>query len=308
MHHDWGVSTPTGSGLQRRLTSLGLSVSSSLGATVRSFRNSRPPFPFWPYLPLARKVHPQQPLWTRPEIGQYRLRLALTEADRLKACRLRFEVFNLELGEGLASSFATGLDQDKFDMVCDHLLIEDVRDGAIVGTYRMQSGTMAKRHFGYYSAREFDFAPFERIRPMVLELGRASIASEHRSSEVLTLLWRGITQYAQNNGLRYMLGCSSLNTNDPDTGWAIYGQLQSFLAKPEFQTVPTKAFQLPAPATNDLPAAKVPKLLKTYLAVGSRICGAPALDQEFGTIDFLTLLDLEAMSPAAKGRFCHTPQ
>lgn len=299
--------------MQRKLTSLG----ASLGATVkRSFRKGRP-LPFWPHgafpaqlvsRALPSPVAPKQPLWTRPEIGQYRLRLAMTEEDRLRACRLRFEVFNLELGEGLASSYATGLDQDKFDMVCDHLLIEDMRDRSIVGTYRMQSGTMAKRHFGYYSAREFDLSPFEPVRPMVLELGRASIASEHRSHEVLTLLWRGITQYAQNNGLRYMLGCSSLNTNDPDTGWAIYSQLTSFLAKPEFQTTPTKAFRLAPASTPELPAAKVPKLLKTYLAVGSRICGAPALDQEFGTIDFLTLLDLEEMSPAAKSRFCHTPQ
>jgi putative hemolysin len=48
---------------------------------------------------------------------------------------------------------------------------------------------------------------------------------------------------------------------------------------------------------------KVPKLLKTYIAVGARIGGAPAWDREFGTIDFLTLLDLAQLSPAAKHRF-----
>lgn len=294
--------TSNGLGLQRKLASLG----SSFGATVQSFRGglSRPSF-------TARRIAPHahssaQPLWSRPEIGQYRLRLATTEQDRRNACRLRFEVFNLELGEGLAASYATGLDQDRFDMVCDHLLIEDMRDGSIVGTYRMQSGTMAKRHFGYYSAREFDFAPFSHLRPMILELGRASIASEHRSSEVVTLLWRGITQYAQNNGLRYLLGCSSLNTADADTGWAIYHQLTPFLARPEFQTKPTKPFRLTPPSSSQLPAAKIPKLLKTYLAVGSRICAPPAFDREFGTIDFLTLIDLEEMTPAAKSRFCHT--
>ena len=37
----------------------------------------------------------------------------------------------------------------------------------------------------------------------------------------------------------------------------------------------------------------MPKLLKTYLAIGARICAPPAWDREFGTIDFLTLLDLE---------------
>jgi putative hemolysin len=50
-------------------------------------------------------------------------------------------------------------------------------------------------------------------------------------------------------------------------------------------------------------SVKVPKLLKTYLAIGARICSAPAWDREFGTIDFLTLLDLKAISPSARNRF-----
>jgi putative hemolysin len=47
----------------------------------------------------------------------------------------------------------------------------------------------------------------------------------------------------------------------------------------------------------------VPKLLKTYLAIGARIGGPPAWDQEFGTIDFLTLLDLKLLSSSARNRF-----
>jgi putative hemolysin len=33
-------------------------------------------------------------------------------------------------------------------------------------------------------------------------------------------------------------------------------------------------------------------LLRAYLTVGAQVCGPPALDAQFGTIDFLTLLDL----------------
>ena len=55
----------------------------------------------------------------------------------------------------------------------------------------------------------------------------------------------------------------------------------------------------------DPPASQVnvPKLLKTYLAIGARIGGPPAWDREFGTIDFLTLLDLKLISPSARNRF-----
>ena len=55
--------------------------------------------------------------------------------------------------------------------------------------------------------------------------------------------------------------------------------------------------------THPSTSTKIPKLLKTYLAIGARIAAPPAWDREFGTIDFLTLLDLNAVSPAARHRF-----
>ena len=55
--------------------------------------------------------------------GRYRIRLAKDGNDRLAACRLRFNVFNVGMGEGLSSSYSTGLDRDRFDEVCDHLIV-----------------------------------------------------------------------------------------------------------------------------------------------------------------------------------------
>ncbi len=236
-------------------------------------------------------------------LGRYHIRLAASLAEREAACRLRFRVFNIELGEGLQISYQTGLDQDQFDLFCDHLIVEDRSRREVVGTYRMQSGIAAGQKLGYYSEQEFDFAPYESIRGQVLELGRASIDREHRTSEVLTLLWRGIARYARFYHLRYLLGCSSLNSRHPREGWAVLNQLTPFLAPEPLRTRPTPAYELPPPDNSVILEVKVPKLLKTYIAVGARICGAPAWDREFGTIDFLTLLDLEHLSPAAKNRF-----
>ena len=237
------------------------------------------------------------------ELGRYQLRLAQSHQEREAACHLRFKVFNLELGEGWASSYSTGLDEDRFDHVCDHLIVEDRSTHAVVGTYRMQSGMQAARHLGYYSAQEFRFEPYENLRPLVLELGRASIDREHRSSEVLTLLWRGIAQYARSRGLRYLVGCSSLTSHDPAAGWSVYEQLTSFLVSEEYRTVPTPLYTLPPKNGGPDSLPKVPKLLRTYIGIGAKICGAPAWDVEFGTIDFLTLLDLQQVTPAARSRF-----
>lgn len=231
--------------------------------------------------------------------NRYRIRLAETTAEREAACRLRFEVFNAELGEGLADSRHTGMDQDPFDFFCDHLIVE--HGEAVVGTYRMQPGSTAVQHLGYYSEQEFDFAPYSGLRNEVLELGRAAIALKHRSSEVLTLLWRGIAAYARHYRLRYLIGCSSLNSRDLKEGWSVYRQLTPFLVPEELMTRPNPAYEL-EPAEMET-AAKVPKLLRTYIAVGARICATPAWDREFGTIDFLTLLDLAHLSPVARSRF-----
>jgi putative hemolysin len=254
------------------------------------------------------------------EVGRYRLRLAENVEDRDAACRLRFKVFNLELGEGLESSYQTGLDTDQFDLFCEHLLVEDKLTGRVVGTYRMQSGATAARNLGYYSEQEFEFAPYEPLRADILELGRASIDRDHRTPEVLTLLWRGIAQYASTMGLRYLIGCSSLTSKDPTEGWQVYRQLEHYRVSPEFETAPTADYVCPSEQegahAQPLPCqqdpskrisapiqASVPKLLKTYLATGARVCCPPAWDREFGTIDFLTLLDLKLLSPSARNRF-----
>jgi len=243
------------------------------------------------------------------------LRLAEAEEDREAACRLRFKVFNIELGEGLESSYRTGIDTDRFDRCCEHLLVEDLTEDnparRIVGTYRMQTGESAASNLGYYSEQEFSFTPYEPLRAGILELGRAAIDREHRTPEVLTLLWRGIAQYANDMDLRYLLGCSSLTSKDPAEGWQMYRQLEHYRVPPEFETVPTASFLCPTEQKDALSLqgeteripVKVPRLLRTYLSIGCRIGGPPAWDREFGTIDFLTFLDLRLLSSSARNRF-----
>ncbi len=226
---------------------------------------------------------------------RYRVHFARSEADVQAAQRLRFEVFNLELNEGLVSSHLTGRDEDAFDPVCEHLLVRDQTDGKVIGTYRMQSGVSAARHLGYYSEQEFDFGPFEAERTRVLELGRACIAAEHRNQSVLSLLWRGIFGHAHRRGLRYLMGCSSLSSLDEAGGLQTYRNLAThYLAEMDWRTLPVAACRCQEGPAEPL---AVPRLMVAYLAAGARVCGEPAIDREFGTIDFLTVLDIETLSP-----------
>jgi putative hemolysin len=245
------------------------------------------------------------PVPARPPERMYRLRLAADAADLRAAQSLRFRVFNLELREGLSASWATGLDADEFDTCCDHLLVEHLPSGAIVGTYRLQTGARAAQGRGYYSEREFDFAPYEPLRNELVELGRACIHAEHRSFAVLNLLWNGIADFARARQARWLIGCSSLTSQDGAAAAAAYARLAPHLVAPALRTQPRAAFACPldAPAPQ---APKIPKLLAAYLALGAEICGPPAIDHDFRTIDFLTLVDLSSPMLRAlqrRGRF-----
>jgi putative hemolysin len=236
--------------------------------------------------------------------SRYSAHFARSRPEIEAALRLRYEVFNVELREGLESSHATGRDEDAFDAFCDHLIVTEEATGAVIGTYRMQTGPLAARHLGYYSAQEFDFAPYEPFRPEIVELGRACIHRDHRTLAVLNLLWRAIADYAAAHRARYLVGCSSLTSQDAVLGAAMYRRFvdRGHLAATHLRTVPHPAFALPEMAEASDCAAP-PKLLRAYLALGAKICGPPAIDRAFRSIDFLTLMDCRELPAVVRGHF-----
>jgi putative hemolysin len=241
------------------------------------------------------------------EHGRYQVRFARSEAELDAVLRLRFNIFNLELGEGLESSFATGRDEDPFDRVCHHLIVEDRQTSTLVGTYRMQTGEMAKAGAGFYSDGEFDLAALPAgLTEQAVEVGRACITREHRNRVVLFLLWRGLARYMQTNRLRYLFGCCSLTSQDPEEGlWAMAhlernGQLHPSLVlppRPGYACIADSDFQ---PSQEPYP---LPALFRTYLRYGALVCGSPVIDREFKTIDFFVLFDLESLSPSKRELF-----
>jgi putative hemolysin len=233
----------------------------------------------------------------------FAVRLAQTLGDVVDCQRLRYLVFNLELGEGLDSSESTGLDRDKFDFICDHLMVHDTSIGKLVGTYRMQSGYRAKGNLGYYGEGIFDFRPFEGIRREVLELGRACVHQDYRNTAVLHMLWKGIARYAESCGARYLIGCSSLTSQDESEGAALYESLrEKYLVEPDLKTKPKPGNECRSNGAPPQPV-KPPRLFRAYLDISARLCGPPAIDREFKTIDFLTLLDLAKIPDRVRTRF-----
>ncbi len=233
----------------------------------------------------------------------FRVGMAQTLDDVIDCQRLRYLVFNCELGEGLDSSARIGLDRDRFDFICDHLMVRDASTGKLAGTYRMQSGYRAKGNLGYYGEEFFDFSPFETLRAEVLELGRACVHEDYRNTNVLHMLWKGIARYAMSCGARYLIGCSSLSSQDEAEGMALYETLrEKYLVEPSLTTNPVEGRGCRPNGSRAAPPG-LPRLFRAYLDISARVCGPPAIDREFKTIDFLTLVDLQKLPDRVLTRF-----
>ncbi|MDZ7263264.1 MAG: GNAT family N-acetyltransferase [candidate division KSB1 bacterium] len=234
----------------------------------------------------------------RLEFDNFLVKLAESAEELEAALRLRFEVFNLEMNEGLNTSWETGLDQDQYDEHADHLIVVDKRNqDKVVGTYRMLTKSRVIGNGGFYSEGEFDLTNLKKLPEEILEMGRSCVHKDYRASGVINLLWAGIAKFLDIIQAKYLFGCGSLHTHDVQEISEIYSYLKAnHLAGEEFRVYPV-AKCVVAGLRDDLPVydrrevmKKMPPLLKGYFRIGASICGAPALDAEFGTTDFCILL------------------
>ena len=228
--------------------------------------------------------------------GRYVTRFATSAEDLAAIQKLRFEVFNLELEEGLDTSFLTGLDQDEFDSSCHHLMVLLRGSGAVIGTYRVQTRAMAEAGSGWYTSGEFDLSLIpDEVQNAAVETGRACVAKDHRNGRVLSLLWRGLATYLALNHKRFIFGCCSLTSQDPHVARATWELLSSgSFVHPRLTTRPLPGFECYPPHFQGDPnvAVRLPPLFASYLKLNAKITGEPALDRQFKTTDFLCLLDI----------------
>ena len=228
--------------------------------------------------------------------GKLTLKLATTEKELHELFRLRYRIFNEELGEGIPENAASGLDVDDFDRYCDHLMVMD-NDRAI-GTYRLLHGPR-RPPGGFYTQTEFDISGLNIDLENTVELGRGCIDPAYRRQTTLLALFWGLSKYMTSKHARYLLGCSSLPLMSGDDAEATF---QSLVAqgKVEFDAgvKPLPANEFSGNASVGQP--QLPPLAVFYLEFGARVLGRPAFDPIFRCHDLFMLFDMEGLSPWGK--------
>ena len=274
---------------------------------------------------LAKMREPGFPVRRKPpkvygRIGDLEVRLAETWRDVKLAQRLRYNVFYNEMSA--KPSFLAEMrqrDEDAFDPICDHLLVVDTsaagnrdtwgssRKPSVVGTYRVLRQDVADRHFGFYTAREYDIAPLIARRSpkyRFMELGRSCVLKPYRTKRSVELLWHGLWTYVREHKVDVMIGCASFEGTDPKAHKMALSFLHHYARAPEewrcraFDHLYQGMDLLPKDAVDARAALKaLPPLIKGYLRLGAFVGDGAVIDHQFGTTDVLIILPVEKIDP-----------
>lgn len=243
--------------------------------------------------------------------GSYILKTAETYEELIESCRLRHEVFYQEF----QNIEIPGIDVDRFDSHFDHLIIKHIATNKIIGTYRLNCSTFSNHS---YTELEFNLKEIYKLQGPHLELGRACIQKDHRKgASVISLLWRGITEYMNLSNANILFGCTSVKINTPKDAALLYKYLlDNGSVMTSNYSSPTKNFLVAdfdiwfayfqnglTPSQIELAESLIPPLMKAYLKFGAKIASEPAFDKDFDCVDLLTILKKEDMTNSLARRF-----
>lgn len=253
--------------------------------------------------------------------GALEVRLAETDAEVEQAQRLRYRVFYQEMAAIPSPAMRdSGRDFDRFDEVCDHLLVVDrgVHDEEgqplVVGTYRLMRDEYAAKAGGFYTATEYDIAPMLKgLAPSTryLELGRSCVLKDYRSrASTMQLLWRGLMAYGARFSLDVMFGCASFQGIDADALALPLSYLHHFHGMPSGMQVKARPElfvsmdRIAKDAIDPKEALRaLPPLIKGYIRAGCLIGNGAVIDRQFSTTDVFIYLPFDDVDPRYKSRF-----
>lgn len=231
--------------------------------------------------------------------GRYRARFARGQADVLAAQRLRTRAFR--------KTAEAGLDADDFDDLCEHILVEDQRSGALVCCFRILPLTGGKDIAKSYSAQYYELSALETFEGPIVEMGRFCIDPDLKDPDILRVAWGAMTSYVDEAGVELLFGCSSFHGTDADQYLDAFAMLKArhlapkrWLPKVKAPKVFRFAQKLRRKPDAKLAMLRMPPLLRTYLLMGGWVSDHAVVDSHMNTLHVFTGLEIKAIPPARK--------
>ena len=237
--------------------------------------------------------------------GKYRVRQAETPQDVEAAQRLRFKAFIDGRG---AVARETELDADRFDAICEHMLVEDNRSGDLVCCFRflpLKSDEISRS----YSAQYYDLSALEAYEGRMVEMGRFCVDPAYKDPDILRIAWGAMTAYVDDNNVDLLFGCSSFEGTMAEEYMDAFALLKErhlapkrWLPRPKAPKIFSFASKLRLRKPNLKAAMKgMPPLLRTYLVMGGWVSDHAVVDNDLNTLHVFTGLEVKQV-PKTRAR------
>ena len=230
--------------------------------------------------------------------NNFEVRLTRNQEELDEVFKLRYK--DLLLYYNSSNTNENGQFKDEYDDYCDHLIVIDLTNNEIVGTYRLVKKEHIKIHGKFVTEYEYDISKIKQYE--VLELGRAVVKEEYRNGSVIMLLWRGLTKYALANNIKYMFGTGSFQGINPEDykhalSYIYYNHLSDEKVRVKTAHGPNSKLNLLKEEEIDPILAKkqIPPLIKGYIKIGATFGEDAFLDVPFNSLDVFVLLDIDTV-------------
>ena len=232
-------------------------------------------------------------------VGRYCARFALSKDDILAAQELRYRCFNL--------SNDKGLDVDAFDPICRHVLVENLENGKLICCYRIMSFTDGKDITRSYSSEFYDLASIKNFPKPMIEVGRFCIDPFTTDHEVVLAAWAALTQLVDENGIKFLFGCSSFEGIEKEKYLHCFAFLREKHIAPEHWLPRVKAAQVISyseancyKVNKKKALLNMPPLLKSYLSMGAWVSDHAVIDYNMKTLHLFTGVEVSKIPTRRK--------
>ncbi len=232
--------------------------------------------------------------------GRYVARIADGPADIAAAQDLRGLTFR--------GGDAAGVDADTFDNLCHHVLVEEVKTGALVCCFRLLPLRTGADIGQSYSAQYYELSALSDFEGPMVEMGRFCIHPDYKDPDILRVAWGAMTKFVDDEGVEMLFGCSSFKGTEAEAYMDAFALLKEKHLAPKRFLPRVKApnvFRFAQKLRLRKPDAKrallgMPPLLRTYLLMGGWVSDHAVVDRDLNTLHVFTGLEIGAIPPARK--------
>ena len=199
-------------------------------------------------------------------------------------------------------------DLDSFDDACSHVLIEDIRSGDLVCTFRVLELPDGAAVVSSYSAQFYDLSALADFPGPMIEMGRFCSHSNWSDPDILRLAWATLTRIVDDKKIQMVFGCASFSGTKVAPHLDAFALLNRHHQAPEHWRPRIKApdvfkFDRLVPHRPVVKQAimGVPPLLRSYLLMGGWVSDHAVIDRDLNTLHVFTGLEINAI-PAPRKR------